>query len=244
VLTGLVLALGSLARPAQHDDGELIIRVDGERLTVKARQVPHRRILEGLARQLNFEVIIAGPLDDRRSVEIEGRPWEETLKRALSPASWAFVYHSSGGQPQLARVFVFPSKEGDSNADRPANPGGGATPTPTPAQTTKPQAAVAPESAPGANDPSLVQMLQSDDEEMRAFALVGLATMGGEQAVAAITRALRDKEPWIRETAVEALAEIGGEQAMRGLQQALSDKHPDVQKAAQEALSRLQAPTQ
>jgi HEAT repeat protein len=87
-------------------------------------------------------------------------------------------------------------------------------------------------------------MLESDDEEMRALALVGLATMGGEQAIAAITRALQDKQPWIRETAVEALAEVGGEQAIRGLQQALNDENADVQKAALEALRRLQSNTQ
>ena len=87
-------------------------------------------------------------------------------------------------------------------------------------------------------------MLESTDEETRALALIGLATMGDEQATAAITRALRDQVPWVRETAVEALAEIGGEQAIRGLQQALNDENPDVQKAALEALHRLQSNTQ
>jgi HEAT repeats len=241
VLIGLAFPLSIVAKAAERDAGQLIIRVDGETLTVKARQVPHRRILEGLAKRLNFELIIAGPLDDRRSLEIEGRPWEETLKRVLSPASWAFVYHSSGEQPQLAKVFVFPSKEGSANTNPPANPGRVASPPPTPARTTRPQAAAAPKSGPEAADPSLAQMLESDDEETRALALIGLATKRDEQATVAITRALQDKVPWVRETAVEALAEIGGEQAIRGLQQALNDESPDVQKAAQQALRQLQS---
>ena len=244
VLIGLAFPLSLVAKAAEHDAEQLTIRVDGDMLTVNARQVPHRRILESLAKQLNFELIIAGPLDDRRSLEIEGRPWEETLKRVLAPASWAFVYQASGDQPQLAKVFVFPAKGGSSNAHPATSPGRIASPPPTPARATKPQAAAAPKSEPVATDPSLAQMLESEDEEMRALALVGLATMGGEQAIAAITRALQDKQPWIRETAVEALAEVGGEQAIRGLQQALNDEHADVQKAALEALRQLQSNTQ
>jgi HEAT repeats len=244
VLIGLAFPLSIVAKAAERDAEQLTIRVDGDILTVKARRVPHRRILESLAKQLNFELIIAGPLDDRRSLEIDGRPWEETLKRVLAPASWAFVYHSSGDQPQLAKVFVFPPKGGSSNANPPTDPGRVASPPPTPARTTRPQAAAAPKSEPAATDPSLAQMLESDDEEMRALALVGLATTGGEQAVAAITKALQDKQPWIRETAVEALAEVGGEQAIRGLQQALNDENADVQKTALEALRQLQSNTQ
>jgi HEAT repeats len=243
VLIGLAFPLALVAKAAERDAEQLTIRVDGDMLTVKARQVPHRRILERLAKQLNFELIIAGPLDDRRSLEIEGRPWEETLKRVLAPASWAFVYHASGNQPQLAKVFVFPSKGGSSNANPPTSPGRVVSPPPTLARTTKPQAAASPKSEPAATDPSLAHMVESDDEEMRALALVGLATMGGEQAIAAITRALQDRQPWIRETAVEALAEVGGEQAIRGLQQALNDENAEVQKAALEALRRLQSNT-
>src|SRR5919109_3144446 len=123
VLIGLAFPFSIVAKAAARDAEQLTIRVDGDTLTVKARQVPHRRILESLAKQLNFELIIAGPLDDHRSLEIDGRPWEEPLKRVLAPASWAFVYHSSGDQPRLAKVFVFPSKGEGSNANPPASPG-------------------------------------------------------------------------------------------------------------------------
>jgi HEAT repeat protein len=93
--------------------------------------------------------------------------------------------------------------------------------------------------AEAAIDIKLSEMLESEDEETRALALVGLATMGGEQAITALTQALQDREPWIRETAVEALAEIGGAQAIQGLEQALQDGNSEVRKTAEEALSRL-----
>jgi HEAT repeats len=237
----LALPLTTMSGTNRGDAGDLIIRIDQNMLTVKATEVPHRQILEGLAKRLEFDLIIAGSLEDRRSLEIEARPWEAALKRALAPASWAFVYDSSGGEPRLARVFVFPSKEGGSGPGRsPSSPSRVAAPAPSPPPAPGPQGGKTPRRAAQGVDASLTELLEAEDDEVRALALVGMATIGGEQAAVALTQALQDKEPWVRETAVEALAEVGGEQAIQGLQQALGDENEDVRKAAHEALSRLQ----
>jgi HEAT repeats len=247
-LLGYILVLGLLALshmaaagPGQEKSGEFIIRVDNGMLTLKATNIPHRQILEGLAKRLDFELIVAGRLEDHRSLEIDGRPWEEALKKALAPMSWAFVYDSSGGEPRLAKVFVFPSKDDGSDSGRPSSSlSRVASPVRTPLPAPTPQGPQAPRLPEQGNDTSLPEMLDAEDEETRALALVGLAAMGGEQAIAALRKALQDKEAWIRETAVEALAEIGGEQAVQGLQQALQDENEDVRRAAQEALIKLQ----
>jgi hypothetical protein len=242
VLGLLALSHRATAGPGQGKSGEFTIRVDAGMLTLKAINIPHRQILEGLANRLDFELIIAGKLEDQWSLEIDGKPWEEALKKALAPVSWAFIYDSSGGEPRLAKVFVFPSKNeapnsarSSSNLSRVAAPS--STPRPAPMSPT-PQAAELPQQD---GDASLPEMLEADDDETRALAVVGLAAMGGEQAIAALSKALQDKEAWIRETAVEALADIGGEQAVQGLQQALRDENEDVRRAAQEALIRLQS---
>jgi HEAT repeats len=247
-LLGYILVLGllvpshrSTAGPGQGRSGEFIIRVDAGRLTLKAINIPHRQILEGLAKRLDFELVVAGRLEDQRSLEIDGQPWEEALKKALAPVSWAFVYDSSGGEPRLAKVFVFPSKGDGSDSARPSsNLSPVAAPAPTPMPAPTPQGLQTPGLPQQDGDTSLPEMLEADDEETRAQAVVGLAAMGGEQALAALRKALQDREAWIRETAVEALAEIGGEQAVQGLQQALRDENEDVRRAAQEALIRLQ----
>jgi hypothetical protein len=247
-LIWLIALLCILALPMPGRSGttegnlrDLTIRMDQNMLTVKAKEVPHRRLLEELAKRLKFELIIAGPLEDQRSLEIDARPWEEALKKVLSPASWAFVYDSSGGEPRLAKVFVFPSKDNTSGSGRPSSsPSRAAAPVPTPLPAPQPQGRQAVQLPEQGSDASLTEMLEADDEETRALALVGLAAMGGEQAVVGLRQALQDKEAWIRETAVEALAEIGGEQAIQGLQQALRDENEHVRKAAQEALIRLQ----
>jgi hypothetical protein len=224
---------------------DLIIHTEADLVTLRAQDISQRRILEALAKQFNFELIIAGPLEERRSLEIDSKPWEELLKKALTPASWAFVYDSSEGQPRLAKVFVFPSKHDGAVSGRPATGAGRmmepASP-PGPA-TIFPGAASHQVVEPVADTPS-AELLESEDDETRALALVGLATTGGEQAITALRQALQDREPWIRETAVEALAEVGGEQAVQGLQQALRDANEDVRRAAEEALLRLQPPQQ
>ena len=237
----LMLLDTAVAGPGGGKPAEFIIRSEAGMVTLKAQDVPQRRILEALANQLNFELIVAGPLEERRSLEIDGKPWEEALKKALTPASWAFVYDSSGGQPRLAKVFVFPLKNDGSVPGRPSS-GSGRVAEPSPAR--RPAANVPGNSFPQvvepSSDTSVGEPLEAEDDETRALALVGLATTGGEQAIVALRQALQDREPWIRETAVEALAEIGGDQAIQGLQLALRDENEDVRKAAEEALSRLQ----
>jgi HEAT repeats len=241
VLGLLALACVAAAGPGQEKSGEFLIRMEAGLLTLKASNIPHRQILEGLAKQLNFELIVAGRLEDQRSLEIDARPWEEALKKALSPVSWAFVYDSSGGEARLAKVFVFPSKDDGADSRPPASALSRAAPPPvTPLPTPTPEGLQAPSLPEQSGDASLPEMLEAEDEETRALAVVGLAAMGGEQAIAALRKALKDKEAWIRETAVEALADIGGEQAVQGLQQALRDENEDVRRAAQEALTRLQ----
>jgi HEAT repeats len=237
----LALTPMATAGPGGGRSGEFSIHAEGETLTLKARDVPHRRILEGLATRFNFELIVAGPLEEQRSLEIDGRPWEEALKKALAPASWAFVYDSSGGDPRLAKVFVFPPKSDGSSLGRPTpSPGRVSVPAQAHLPAPQPQGHQAPQLTEQSSDTPLVELLEADDDETRALALVGLATTGGEQAIGALKQALQDEQPWIRETAVEALAEIGGEQAIHGLQQALRDENEEVRKAAQEALIRLQ----
>jgi len=237
----LVLPVLGSAATTEGNPKSLTIRLEQDMLTVRAREVPHWRLLEELAKRLRFELIIAGPLEDRRSLEIEARPWEEALKKALSPASWAFVYDSAAGEPRLAKVFVFPSKNDPSMPGRlSSTPPRVAAPMPVPAPALQPQGGNTPQLAERGTDPPLAELLEADDDETRALALVGLASMGGEEAIITLRRALQDKQPWIRETVVEALADIGEDQAIQGLQQALGDDNDEVRKAAQEALIRLQ----
>jgi len=121
LLLGLVLLTWSArggAIPGEGGSGQLFIQLEEERLTVSAREISHRQLLEALARQLNIELILTGPLEQLRSLEIKGRPWEHALKTALAPAGWAFIYESVAGRPQLRKVVVFPPQEAEETTTR------------------------------------------------------------------------------------------------------------------------------
>ena len=89
--------------------GQFHIRRDGEHLTIRAQEVPQQELLEALAERLDFKLTIKGHLPQPRSLHIEGRPWEQALKQALSPANWALQYKRIAGQDRLMQVVVFPS---------------------------------------------------------------------------------------------------------------------------------------
>ncbi len=194
----LVLSIVILTFPAldlaRSDDGDpqgLFIRMDGELLTVRAMEVPHRLILEGLARRLGFELILSGPLEERRSLELQGKPWEEALKEALLPASWAFVYESTAGRPRLAKVFVLPSNKG----------------TGPPSSSSSP-----PESMPAQEAREKGIPFTADQKEKLRTVLSELFSAQGFE--------VEDKEA-IRRMAEEAFSGVGSAQALKGLQQAL-----------------------
>jgi hypothetical protein len=83
----LILALPMTGRSGTNEGHprDLSIRMEPDVLTVQAKGVPHRRLLTELAKRLKFELIIAGPLEDRRSLEIDRRPWGRCLEESPFP---------------------------------------------------------------------------------------------------------------------------------------------------------------
>src|SRR5262249_9431683 len=117
----LLLSATAWANSDKSKPGGLFIEVDGPLLTVKAKDVPHREILQGIAERLNFELVIYGSLEERYSLNLEQRPWEKALKKALFPASWTFIYESAAGKPRLTKVFVLAPQWGQATAGLPAS---------------------------------------------------------------------------------------------------------------------------
>ena len=74
----LVLLHTAAAGPGGGKPAEFIIRAEAGMLTLKARDVSQRRILDGLAKQLNFELIVAGPLE-------EHAPWKSMANPGKKP---------------------------------------------------------------------------------------------------------------------------------------------------------------
>jgi hypothetical protein len=225
----LLLSAAAWANSDKSKPGGLFIEVDGPLLTVKAKDVPHREILHGIAERLSFELVIYGSLEERYSLDLEHRPWENALKKALFPASWTFIYESAAGNPRLIKVFVLSPQWNQATADL-------AAPSTQPSEAPEPEAPAPEQQRLRA---SLADLVKDEDEVIRVAAINSIAVAGGEQAMEILQQALQDQEAWVRLEAVEALAKIGGKQAVHDLQQALGDAHPYVQQAAQEALELL-----
>jgi hypothetical protein len=126
LLAPLIWCTAALANTGDGAPGEFYIRLEGERLTVQAREVPQQELLEALAHRLDFDLILMGPLPQPRSFLIERRHWEQTLKQVLSPASWALHYARVAGDDRLVQVVVFPpgphSQPGRRASDTPVEP--------------------------------------------------------------------------------------------------------------------------
>jgi hypothetical protein len=103
---GLTLSAVAWAKSDRTDPSKLFIATDGQFLMVKAKQLSHRQILERIAKQLNFKLIIDGLLEEQYSLDVVGIPWEEALRIALFPANWAFIDESAAQEPRLIKVFV------------------------------------------------------------------------------------------------------------------------------------------
>jgi hypothetical protein len=183
----LSLSAAARANAAKADPKELFVKVDGPLLTVKAKEIPHRQILEGIAKQLNFELIIDGLLEERYSLELERIPWEEALKRALSPANWAFIYQPAVQEPRLTKVFVLqPPRDKGASGDPPAAPDRADTLSPSSTQPSEAQAPRTPEHAGKVLNVSLTLFLTAEDQVARVAAINTIAVVGGEKAVDAL----------------------------------------------------------
>jgi len=211
-----VFALAQGAEEGSHPG--LLIQMEGGLLTVKARDIPHRQILEGLARRLGFELIVGGPLDEPRSLELHGKPWEEALKKALHPASWVLVYEPAPGRSRLAKVMVFPL---------PAEKASPSSPVPTALVRTPAKPVVQGERPVSAKEKKArvealkEQLLEAEDAQNQAAALYDLATLGGAEEV------------------VQAMFQLGGQQAVQELQEALEGQTEEVRQAVQDMLGTL-----
>jgi len=236
LLLGLVLLAWSArggATPGEGGPGQLFIQFEEERLTVSARQISHRRLLEELARQLTFELILAGPLEQPRSLEIKGRPWEQALKTALAPASWVFIYESAAGQPRLIKVIVFPSPENEeTNTHWASN---------TEAASHSTATAIEPPQSPGQpveqeveRNPEVAEAaLHAPDLEVRLTAIAHLGQQADHEALRVLLKIVEDPRP-----EVEVLKSTVA--ALEALVQRTEDR--EVQQLAAETLGIVLEP--
>jgi HEAT repeat protein len=233
-----VEAQDALAMRARNhaSSGYLHVQIADNIVTVEARDVTVEALLREIARQSGLAVLLHDPLDERVTLELQGLPLSEAIRRILRDQSFALRYVGSpqsaenpnGEQPDM--LWVFSKRPRDDHASL---------------ITRNARRAQGPDDSLGTPDADegvvpLSLALADDDVKVRLKAVSALIDIGGEQAAAALAAVtLSDKDASVREEAVYGLGEIGGETGMQVLEQALMDPDGRVREAAVEAFTDI-----
>ncbi len=213
-------------QPTPHASGGYFeVATEDEFVTVKARDVSVRAVLQEVARQSDCAIVSHEPLDERVTLDFQRLPLPEALARILRDQS--FVLRASTGSPSDHRKLWVLSKGLGGEYVSHLVP---------PAVYFEDLDALRTEESMG----SLSLALADADANVRVDAVSTLADARGDESAAGLAAAaLSDGVSSVREEAVYALGEIGGAIALRALKQALLDPDDDVREAAIEAFANL-----
>lgn len=221
-------------------------------LSVDLRDAPLAEVLRAIGAQSGLRVTVADEVSAQVTETFTNVPLEQGVRRLARWHSLVAIYVASekeGGVPELAELRVYgmsaqPSGEVGAVMDRQdgmdpaslvaAEPGAAAPSVALRIQgvrrlaQTRDQTAVAP----------LAQVLTRDREpQVRAEAAVGLASIGGEAALAALTEALTDENVSVRLRVADALGRFQDDRAQQMLDKmGRDDSEPRVRRRASSIL--------
>lgn len=232
-----------------------VTAVDGL-VSVEARSVPLGEVLDALAREAGFRLVVKDSMPAPVNWSFHDVPVEKAVARLLGTASFVSLYASTDGPtgPTLAEVRVLRAPTAIPavvvyGADRPHNWDGqvaaleAATQGATPAEPTAPGAGGAQDQARYMSarvSRDLPQALSSDDPLVRRKAAAELATLRPQDSRGPLTQALSDSDSIVRMRAVQGLAQAGGEESIASLSKVLlEDQDPRVRRMAARGLGRM-----
>ena len=197
---------------------KLHVEIVADMVTVEARNVTIRDVLEEIALLGGLELMSDQPLDTRISIAFQRVYLPKAISRILRHHNFALQYSEQqsevGDEPtemRASRLWVFAD---DSGADE------------APASITP-------------SDEALQMDASHGDGERRWQAMQTLAMSGSDSAVAALSLAALDANSDVRADAVTVLAKLGSDRAAPALSWALSDSDPSIREAAADALGRI-----
>lgn len=234
----------------------LRVEIDDDYVTIVARDVPVRDIIDEITRQSALWVFFHAPVDKHVTLTVHRRPLPEVLSLVLSDHIFALDYTrptSSLGNSNRARpgeLLGYSRGQKDNvwhNNDAESSPSSASTAVEV-RQPGRMRDAAQPEpDARGGSTALAVEekitaltlALADADKHLRIDAVSTLADIGTDQAAEALAMPLGDEDPEVREQAVEALGAIGGETAIQLIEQAFNDAEKHVRRAAIEALDDI-----
>lgn len=238
---------------------ELIVAITGDEVTVRARGVRLREIVETIASRNGLALRLRGPLDERVDVDVNALPLNEALHQILREHSFVLertarftsVHAHTGtlwiipkGSAQAATspsMRVGRTSELDALDDDDAIAKLSIDALDADVNTRLNAVSALAEIHSGESAPILAAAALHDaDPSVRAEAVYALSAVGDAgRSSESLRRALLDPSPQVRQAAVRAFEDIGGERSVQSLAIALKDEDASVRTAAVDALSEI-----
>jgi hypothetical protein len=211
--------------PTPPLESQSVVRLEHNRLQVALNQAPLAEVLQQVAHQSGFRLLMPATLDDRVSMAFNSLTVPEGLKRLIGQRNFVFLFTPTG-QLEEVRLYAFPAYEfvprvraqGEETSTREAtafqerlaspsvDPDGEHTP-----QRADAVARASQQEAETALTTVLTLLTPQYEPSLRQQALEGLAFFGADVPVQPITEiALSDPEPTVGLQAADLLSQQAG----------------------------------
>ena len=238
----LLFSLSGGLDPARAEEepkpeGAFVVKVDGERLTVRLEGIPLQMALKAIERESGVALALLAPLTEEVTIAFDNLSLEQGLRRLLGNRSYILFYAAAGpGQPAaLRQVKVLPKgREGVRTEDKREQPrviqsrqaGLG---DPDPERRMEAVMALAADEEPGKSLDLLIEVLKQDgDSNVREAALHALESLDAIPLDPLFAVAVQDKSPSIRMRALALLGEQGaGDPRVKAALQRAATSDPD-----------------
>ncbi|HEA67048.1 MAG TPA: HEAT repeat domain-containing protein [Desulfobacterales bacterium] len=228
ILLAIVILPGKARGVSQSDESQYlsVVHLEKNLFSVKAKNVPLKRVLEEIAKETGIVIIRRTSTDVRVSADYSALPLAQVLSRLTRDFGRVFVYASQSTAKttsEIKAVFIYAKsdmalKESEETAKQDLASRGGRIP----------------------ESGSLYDLLNAGAPELRLKAVELLAESEDESAIDHLTTLLlTDNDRKVRVSAAGALGSLGGVGAMEALSRALRDTDAEVRLNALTALGGL-----
>lgn len=209
-----------------NDPGDrLRVEIEGELVSVWARDVSIEAVIERIAANGNVIVMAGGPTEERLTLDLRRLPMAIAFKKILRNQN--YVLHQArpgsnsytGNLHSVTRLWIF--------SDRPWSSSTTDLPVRHASRQARDRLGL------------LRRKLTDGDKGARIEAASEIGEIGDAEATGTLTSAMVDADPVVREEIVYGLREIGSPSAVRAIMGALSDPEPRVRQAAIEAFADI-----
>lgn len=246
------------SEPINSQGSPFIVRVKDRLLTVRARDIPIKRVLKEIADRTSINIVLFDQLEKNISVDFYEIPLDIGLKRLIRDMDHAFIYFKpkkAALEPEIGEIIIYPDamRGKDSGsliiASRRQNP------KEIKEAVIESLLRALEDEYPVAREQTIAilsqysdervfihlteVMLNDEDEDVRAGAAKALGYLGDEKAIDPLIIALGDREDWVKENVATALGRIGGERVIPHLMDVQKDESKDVRSAAKNAVKKI-----